>query len=72
MAAIVESTGHEKIVLQSDQDAAIVDVKRKAGKHTRTSTVYEEISFGDSSANGAIERANQTIAIKDFTETMLG
>ena len=67
------STGHQKVILQSDQEPSIIDVKHKAGAHIPTEMVYEESPVGDSS----IERAIQTIqgqirAIKDYTERQIG
>ena len=65
------------MILQSDQEPSITDVKHKAGTHIPTEIVYEESPVGDSDANGSIERANQTIqgqirAIKDYTERQIG
>ena len=73
----VLSTGHQKVILQSDQEPSIIDVERKAGTHIPTEIVYEESPVGDSNANGRTERANQTIqgqtrAIKDYTERQIG
>ena len=77
LAHNVLSTGHQKVILQSDQEPSIIDVKQKAGAHIPTEIVYEESPVGDSNANGSIERANQTIqgqirAIKDYTERQIG
>ena len=63
----------KKVILQSDQEPSIIDVKHKAGTHIPTEIVYEESPVGDSNANGSIERANQTIqgqnrAINDYIE----
>ena len=65
------------MILQSDQEPSIIDVKHKAGTHIPIEIVYEESPVGDSNANGSIERANQTIqgqirAIKDCTERQIG
>ena len=73
LAHNVLSTGHQKVILQSDQEPSIIDVKHKAGMHIPTEVVYEESLVGDSNANGSIVRANQTIqgqirAIKDYAE----
>ena len=70
------STGHQKVILQSDQEPSIIDVKHKAGTHIPIEIVYES-PVEDSNANGSIERANQTIqgqirAIKDYTERQIG
>ena len=77
LAHNVLSTGHQKVILQSDQEPSIIDFKHKAGTHIPTEIVYEESPVGDSNANGSIERANQTIqgqirAIKDYTERPIG
>ena len=61
LAHNVLSTGHQKVILQSDQEPSIIDVKHQAGTHIPTEIVYEESLVGDSNANGSIERANQTI-----------
>ena len=71
------STGHQKVILQSDQEPSITDVEHEAGTHIPTDIVYEESPVGDSNANGSIERANPTIqgqirAIKDNTERQIG
>ena len=49
------------MILQSDQEPSIIDVKHKAGTHIPTEIVYEESPVADSNDNGSIERANQTI-----------
>ena len=74
LAVNVLSIGHRKMMLHSDQEPSIIDVKHKAS--TPTQIVHEESSAGDSNSNGSIERANQTIqgqirAIKDFTERQI-
>ena len=77
LAHYVLSTGHQKVILQSDQEPSTIDVKHEAGTHIPTENVYEESPVGDSNANGSIERANQTIqgrmrTIKDYTERQIG
>ena len=76
LAHNVVSTGHQ-MILQSDQEPSIIDVKHKGGTHIPTETVHEESPVGDSNANGSIERANQTIrgqirANKDYIERQIG
>ena len=61
LAHNVLSTGHQKVILQSDQEPSITDVTHKADTHIPTKIVYEESPVGDSNVNGSIERANQTI-----------
>ena len=61
LAHNVLSTGHQKVILQCDQEPIIIDVKHKAGTHIPTEIVYKESPVGDSNANGSIERAIQTI-----------
>ena len=73
----VLSTGHQKVILQIDQEPSIIDVKHKAGTHIPTEIVCEESPVGDSNANCSTERANQTIqgqirAIKVFTGRQIG
>ena len=77
LAHNVLSTGHQKVILQSDQVPRIINVKHKAGAHIPTEIVFEGSPVGDSNANGSIERAIQTIqgqirAIKDYTERQIG
>ena len=59
LAHNVLSTGHQKVILQSDQDPSIIDVKHKGGTHIPTEIVYEE-SWG------------RIRAIKDYTERQIG
>ena len=66
-------TGYQKVILQSDQEPSIIDVKHKGGTHMPTEILNGKSAVGDSNANGSIERASQTIqgqirAIKDYTE----
>ena len=77
LAHNVLSTGHQKVILQSDQEPSIIVVKHTAGTHIPTEIVYEESSVGYSNANGSVERVNRTIqgqilAIKDYTERQIG
>ena len=77
LAHNVLSTGHQKVILQSDPETSMIDVKHKAGTHIPTEIVYEESPSEDSNANGSIERANQTIqgqfrAIKDQKKRSVG
>ena len=53
LARNVLSTGHQKVILQSDQEPSIIDVKPKAGTHIPTEIVNEESPVGDSNANGS-------------------
>ena len=76
LAHNVLSTGHQKVIEQSDQEPSIIDFKHKAGTHIPTEIVYEECPVGDSNADGSVRRANQTIqgqirAIKDYTERQI-
>ena len=41
LAHNVLSTGHQKVILQSDQEPSIIDVKHKAGTHNPTEIVYK-------------------------------
>ena len=78
LAHNVSSTDHSKVILQSDQEPSITDVKKhKVGTHIPTEILYEESPVGDSNANGSNKRANQTIqgqirAIKDYIERQIG
>ena len=71
------ATRHQKLILQSEQEPSIIDIKHKASTHNPNEIVYEERPVGDSNANGSNERANQTIqgeirAIKDYIERQIG
>ena len=77
LAHNVLSTRHQKAILQRDQEPSIIDAKHKAATHIPSEIVFEESPVGDSTTNGSIERANQTIqgqicAIKDYTERQTG
>ena len=77
LAHNVLSTGHQKVILQSDHEPSNIDAKHKAGTHIPTEIVHEERPVGDSNANGSVERANQTIqgqirAVKHHTERQIG
>ena len=61
LAQNVLSTGHQNVILQSDQEPTIIDVLHKSGTHIPTKIVYEEGPDGDSNDNGSIERAIHTI-----------
>ena len=61
LAQNVLSTGHQNVILQSDQEPSVIDVKHKSGTHIPTKIVYEESPDGDSNDSGSIERAIQTI-----------
>ena len=72
-----ETPAIRKVMLPSDQEPSIIDVKHKAGMRITTEIVHEESSVGDSNSNGSIKRAEQPIpgqirAIKDFTERQIG
>ena len=56
----VLSTGHQKVILQSDQEPSLIDAKHKAGTHIPTEIVHEESPAGDSNSNGSIERATDS------------
>ena len=43
----VLSTGHQKVILQSDQEPSINDVKHKAGTHIPPEIVYEKSPVGE-------------------------
>ena len=71
------STGHEKVILQSDPEPSIIDVKHDASTHVPTEIVHEESPVAESNANGSIARAKRSIkgqirAIKDHTERQVG
>ena len=54
LAHNVLSTDHQKVILQSDQETSIMDLKHKVSTHVPTEIVYEESPVGDSNANVAL------------------
>ena len=54
LAHNVLPTGHQKVILQSDQEPSIIDVKHKACTHIETAIVYEESPVGDTNSNGRL------------------
>ena len=72
------SNGHQKVILQSDQELSIIEVQHKAGALIPTELVHEERRpVGDSISKGSVKRAHQTIqgqirATKDFTDRQIG
>ena len=66
------STGHQKVMLQSDQEPSIIDVKHKAGTHLPIEIVYEESPVGDSFVRAIRTIQRQIRAIKDCTERQIG
>ena len=71
LAHNVFCTGHQRVILQSDQEPSIINVKHKARTHIPTEIVYEESPVGDSNANEP-NHPRQIRAIKDYTERQIG
>ena len=59
----LEFLGYEKVILKSDQEAALGTVLRSARVHRgdNTQTMLEKSPVGDSRANGFVERAVQSV-----------
>ena len=65
LASALEDAGHGEIVLRSDQEASILDLKKRAAKKlTSVDFVMEESPVRGSQANGAIETMNLVLANK--------
>ena len=67
--------GYRELRLRSDQEPAILALKRKAVAHVTARVLLEESPIGDSQSNGAVERANANVqglvrTLKDSTERL--
>ena len=76
-ANVVLCKGTSHGYAESGTAERIIDVKHEACTRIQTDIVNGEIPVGDSTANGSIERTNQTFrgqirAVKDFTERQTG
>ena len=50
---VVLSTGHQKVILQSDQEPSIIDVKHNAINHIQTEIAYQEYAQLDTATSPA-------------------
>jgi hypothetical protein len=58
---VLESLGHSKVILKSDQEPALLSLKDAGKSETRINLVLEESPEYESRSNGEVERAIQTI-----------
>ena len=53
--------GHDKVIIKTDNEAAILDLKRAIMAEKPVTLVPEESPVAESQSNGEVERANQTV-----------
>ena len=75
MAGTRTILGYRELRLRSDQESAILAVKRKATAHVTARVLLEESPIGESQSNGAVARANANVqglvrTVKDSTECL--
>lgn len=73
----LENLGHNRIVLKSDQEPAIVALKTAVKGRKTVEIIQEESPAYESASNGAIESANKLVqdqirAMKDALESRIG
>jgi len=61
LSGVIESLGHSKIILKSDQEPALLSLKDAVKSEARINLVLEESPEYESRSNGEVERAIQTI-----------
>ena len=74
VSGVIESLGHSRVILKSDQEPAIISLKDAVKSEVRADVVMEESPEYESRSNGEVERAIQTIqgqfrAMKDRLES---
>ena len=74
LSGVIESLGHSKVTLKSDQEPAILSLKDAVKSEVRVDIVMEESPEYESKSNGEVERATQVIqgqfrAMKDRLES---
>ena len=77
VSGILESLGHSKIILKSDQEPSILALKDAVRSENRADIVMEESPEYESRSNGEVERAIQTVqgqirTMKDRLESRYG
>ena len=67
LSGVVESLGHSKVILKSDQEPALLSLKDAVKSEVRVDIVLEESPEYESKSNGEVERAIQMVhgAIQD-------
>ena len=58
---MVERLGHKKIIMESDNEPAILPLKEAASRETDVEIVMEEVPVGDHQANGLVENAIKNV-----------
>ena len=61
LSGVVESLGHSKVILKSDQEPAMLSLKDAVKSEARVDIVMEESPEHESKSNGEVERAIQVI-----------
>ena len=61
LSGVIESLGHLKIILKSDQEPAILSLKDAVKMEVRADVVMEESPEYESKSNGEIGRAIQMV-----------
>ena len=61
LSGIIESLGHSKVILKSDQEPALVSLKDAVKSEARVNLVLEESPEYESKSNGEVERAIQMV-----------
>jgi hypothetical protein len=74
---ITEELGYKKVVMKSDNEPSILQLKDLVRKETDVELVMEEVPVGDHAANGSVENAVKNIqgqfrVLKDALESRLG
>ena len=74
---ITEELGYKKVVMKSDNEPSILQLKDLVRKETDVELVMEEVPVGDHASNGSVENAVKNIqgqfrVLKDALESRLG
>ena len=76
MKSFVERLGHKKIIIRSDQELAIIALRKEFERSTHVEIVHEESMAYDSQSNGVIEASRSGVreqfrTLRDSLETRL-
>ena len=61
LSGVIESLGHSKVTLKSDQEPALMSLKDAVKSEVRINMVLEESPEYESKSNGEVERAIQIV-----------
>ena len=61
LSGVIESLGHSKVILKSDQEPSILALKDSVKSEVRADVVMEESPEYESRSNGEVERAIQMV-----------